>query len=263
MAVLQLIPDSIVYASNDTARAFSYLSAGPFLMLFYARSCFQPSAEALLKADPRPPVLFLRSFIDDERMKYIRAERSFMDASLESRIAKHFSEVGPFIAIGSPSDRLPTIGAARASLSDAEWQGKVLEWMDACSLLVVMAGATHWIAWELRKIVERGHVGKLILLFPQVRFWYRKRSSAARLAAIKEAFVGSPWESALHDIGQPWRIRSLVFEKNGHVSLVVAKSRNRNAYHLAALIAHFLVTRDRLNQPHRTNLRPKLEPVTA
>ena len=127
--------------------------------------------------------------------------------------------------------------------------------MGESSLLVVMAGASPWIAWEFRQIVERGHARKLIVLFPQLRSRYRK-GSAAGLAAIKEAFLGTPWESALREIDQPWRIRSLVFEKSGRVSLVVAKSRSRNAYHLATLIAHFLVDCDRVNQPHRTDSGP-------
>jgi hypothetical protein len=235
-----------------------------FFMLLYGRACFQPSAQTLLKADPRSPVLLLRSFIDDQRIKLRRAPELFMDFSLESRIATYFSKIGPFIAVSSPKDHLPVIGAARAALDETEWQGRVIEWMESSCLLVVMAGATHWVAWELREVVERGHIEKLIILFPDYlgkgqrhleylhsQFECDRQmaiSPADRLATIVEAVRGTPWDIALREIKDPWSIRSLVFDDDGHVSMVAAKSLNRNSYYLAAVIAHFLILRRRVGQ---------------
>lgn len=44
-------------------------------LLLYARTKFQPMAEMVLKSDQRPPVLFLRSFMDDERKMYMQASK--------------------------------------------------------------------------------------------------------------------------------------------------------------------------------------------
>jgi hypothetical protein len=224
-------------------------------LLICARRCFQPKAETVLTADPRPPVLFLRSFSDDERIQYLRSEKSFMDFSLESRIATHFNASGPFIAVGSPGEILPAVGAARAALSDREWQGRVLEWMDRSCLIVLVAGTTHWISWELGKVIERDHAEKLILLFPnqqQSRLWSWSLASrwsadfntSVRIATVIQAFRGTAWEGALRDISQgPGEryIRSIVFAAGGGVTVVRSKSDNRNASHLAALVAHYVV----------------------
>ena len=210
-------------------------------------------------------MLFLRSFSDDERIQYwssdLNSEMSFMDFSLESRIATHFNASGPFIAVGSPRAMLPAVGAARAALSDQEWQGRVLEWMDRSCLIVLIAGTTHWISWELREVVERDHAKKLILLFPnqqQSRLWSWSIASRwsgdfntrVRIATVIEAFRGTAWERALRDISQgpgERRIRSIVFAAGGGATVVRSKSDNRNASHLAALVAHYVVIRSSPN----------------
>jgi hypothetical protein len=132
-----------------------------------ARVEFQPKAEALLQSDPRSPVLFLRSFSEDERVSFKEAmtQETLFDVSLEDGLARHFSSTGPFIAVGSPGQAVPVLGAARASLSNAEWQSKVVDWMDSASLIIIVPGITHFVEWEFRQIVQRGHAGKLILLF--------------------------------------------------------------------------------------------------
>jgi hypothetical protein len=42
------------------------------------------------------------------------------DFSLEERIATHFHQFGPFIAIGSPQEPVPILGAARVKVTDDE-----------------------------------------------------------------------------------------------------------------------------------------------
>jgi len=251
MLGIQFVPDSIYYSSSGSVRTISQVGSLAFIMFLYARSQFQPSAEKLLEIDKRSPVLFLRSFRDDEEYKnYLNADSSFVDYSLESRIADHFFQSGPFIAVGAPKGQHIAIGAARATLADAEWQGKVVEWMDSALLIVVLAGITSWIEWELKKVIERGHAHKLILCFPQSkpnwfakdkRFRTLKTEVNARFEAVKAAFVGTQWEASLCQLVDPLRIRSIIFEENGRVTAVTARSRNRNTYHLAVLIGHFLI----------------------
>jgi hypothetical protein len=139
---IQFVPDSLYYGSSNGARTVSQIGSLAFFLFLYARSQFQPTCETLLAHDKRAPVLLLRSFRDDEVINYRRGEFSFVDHSLESRITAHFFSTGPFIAVGAPKNQQPTIGAARATLVDSEWQGKVMDWMDAAALIIVIAGLT-------------------------------------------------------------------------------------------------------------------------
>lgn len=222
-----------------------------YLFFLYARAQFQPTAEAVLEADKRPPILFLRSFQDDAKINYSSTTNVAFDYSLESRISEHFFKFGPFIAVDAPKRKVLALGAARAKLGDGDWKMQVTNWMDASCLIVVLLGVTHWVEWELRQILERGHVHKLILCFPQVttnmfsrdkRLRTRKGDASARLDTLKATFANSPWAAALSAIPKPQHIRSLVFERDGSVIVVTARSRTRNAYHLAILIGHFLLT---------------------
>src|SRR5439155_16327231 len=99
------------------------------------------------------------------------------------------------------------IGAARALLSEAEWQNVVLEWMDRAQLLILMAGVTHWVEWELCQVVARGYTRKLIVMFPQIR----KRSEVAknageRLARLRAAFEATPYADPLASLDLPEHI---------------------------------------------------------
>lgn len=74
-----------------------------FFLLVRARRYFQVSADSLLAADKRSPVLFLQSFADDEKQQFRSSQRALLDFSLETRLANHFERFGPFIAVGSPT----------------------------------------------------------------------------------------------------------------------------------------------------------------
>jgi hypothetical protein len=228
---------------------------GTCYFLLRARVKLQPTAESVLSVDRREPVLFLRSFVDDERIRFLRAERALFDFSLEARLATHFFRTGPFIAVDSPN-HTAAIGAARASLTDAEWQGTVLEWMRAARLIVLLAGVSHWICWEMRRIVELGYSRKLVILMPELSVWKQFRFSFTRgfsspaivarkrLEAIREIFSGSPWETGLNEPCVPQQIRSLTFGLDGQVTAVCAKSRGRDCYQMAALISEYLISRE-------------------
>jgi hypothetical protein len=241
---VQFIPDDI-YFDQHLGRSMQYLPALGYVFLIYSRFNFQPDAEKLLAADKRPPILFLRSFADDERLNFWnfqRAETALFDFSLESRLLSHFGTIGPFVAIGSPQDSTPLLGASRVQLSDDEWQRVVRQWMRAAHYVIVMVGVTYWATWELSFVIARGYVGKLIVLFPEARRFRDRKKAAVRLARVREAFAGTIWKDALGEVvSEPKQLRSLVFKPDGGVVVVTSKARNRNSYHLAALISHYLL----------------------
>jgi len=272
--------------------------AGCYLLL-KARANFQPKAESLLSVDPRPAILFLRSFSDDEKIRLSASRSSLFDFSLEGRLTGHFAASGPFIAIGSPDHETPPAGAARAYFSDEEWQGRVGQWMQSARLIILVAGITKWVGWELEQALRRGDAGKLIVLFPekvrinmfelswgppflvipeQVRMnktqwelsagpWWNRgwtsiaTSAAARFDKVKAAFRGTPWERDLQRLDDPTRIRSLTFAPNGEVTAVCGKTASRNEGHLAVLISEQLLKQQRMEESTATSRGASPTPV--
>lgn len=141
------------------------------------------SAEETLRNDTRPPILYLRSFMDDTEVtaelhvgrggrdqpvghSLVSRRRRLAGGRLEEVLAKSVKHLGPFVAIGNPSERLPEIGAARAYHTNDTWQNAIKQWVDAAQLIIQVAGPTTWIRWELDTILARSAGSKLILLFP-------------------------------------------------------------------------------------------------
>jgi hypothetical protein len=213
---------------------------GCFLIV-RARRHFQVSGDALLAVDKRPPILFLRSFADDERQQYGNSQRALLDFSLETRLANHFHRFGPFIAVGSPKESVPLPGAARVVLRDDEWQSRVLGWMKESHIIIMYCGTTEWVTWELRKVVESGRSTSLILMVPETHKWRSSRRNndiARRVDQVRGVFDKTPWNEALMEFKDFARLRAMLFRADGSMVMVTSRSRSRDAYHLSALVAH-------------------------
>jgi hypothetical protein len=221
-----------------------------FLLLIRARQYFQVDANSLLAADRRSPILFLRSFADDEKQIYKGSAKAFLTFSLEARLYYHFSRFGPFVAIGSPTETVPVLGAARVLLSDDEWQPRVLSWIRDAKAIIMYSGTTHWVNWELRQVVKNECATRLILMMPEIRalLWARKEEISARVEQVREGFSGTPWEEELLCFKDFARLRAMLFRPDGSMVMVKSRSKSRDSYHLAALVAHhILIDSDALN----------------
>jgi hypothetical protein len=261
------IPQEIWERYDDReGRLRNYFYLLPFASFILARMYFAPAIETLLTTDRRLPVLFLRSFFDERgwakaagREGYINVAAPLIDYSLESRLAEHFGHIGPFIAVGSPRWRGgvgPHLGAARAQLSNDEWQQKILSWMDISSAIVFMPALTHWTGWELEQIIARGHVRKTVLVFPEFYqffpfFGRRKRDAELRLAQLRERLTGTPWFAAIGKLDSPHRLRALLLHEDGDVTAIMSRPKNRSSYHIAAMLAHHI-----LITGHRSAIAP-------
>ncbi|MEE9263618.1 MAG: hypothetical protein V3V11_04095 [Vicinamibacteria bacterium] len=115
------------------------------------------SAEELLRRDPRPPVLYLRSFEQD---------RAFATPSgLELQMRFGVSGIGPLVALGRPGDRMPIIGAPRLYARNTDWQEQFREWLEQAALVVIRAGLSEGLDWELGE-VGRGVAPQRIVVIP-------------------------------------------------------------------------------------------------
>jgi hypothetical protein len=132
------------------------------------------TAGHVLKYDARPPIVFLRSFGDEDfkllmaldRGKSIFQPITSVSVEFESAIEAIFAGFGPFIALGSGKDVLPRLGATREYVTDSQWQEKVIEWMERAQFVVFLIGTGEGVQWEIGQIQKRNLTGKCIFIFP-------------------------------------------------------------------------------------------------
>jgi len=121
--------------------------------------------------DSRPPVLYLRSFQDDQKAAVSPGESGLQmftgtAATEEEQLCRALSELGPFITIGRPGEKLPELGAARFYVSHEEWQDRVRELMNRSQLVVLRVGQTPGFFWEVQRAAQSIAPQKLVFLLP-------------------------------------------------------------------------------------------------
>jgi hypothetical protein len=132
-------------------------------LLNTARRLAQPSVDELLKKDPRPHVLYLRSFGIDAVLRHTPGE-FFQRGTEEEQLIAALDNIGPIIAIGKPGENLPELGAARVYLDDGVWQSEVTRLMDSAALVVLILGPGGGLWWELKTVLARVSPTRLIIL---------------------------------------------------------------------------------------------------
>jgi len=114
-------------------------------------------AEKLLERDRRPPVVYIRSFKDDDkimlgssRVRRLLTPLAFTAAiTPEQELAIIMNRAGPVVAIGRPGEALPELGAARLYVGDDQWRDKITDLMKRARLVVIRGGATANLWWEI------------------------------------------------------------------------------------------------------------------
>jgi hypothetical protein len=125
---------------------------GAFALLFrnvggIGRQLLAKDAAALLESDPRPPILYFRSFFDDPA-GFDNADPGF-EASLQVVLGK----VRPVVAIGRPGEWLQTPGLPRMYVG-ANWLKVVARLMKKADLLVFRPRLSKGLWLEVRLAVK-------------------------------------------------------------------------------------------------------------
>ena len=169
-------------------------------------------------------VLYLRAF-DEERRPFVFGPRSALkqytsqfgahaplqrgDPTLRLTLEDYLEEaitaqLGPFVALGNPYDRLAPDGATREYAQDAQWQERFLDLATSATCIVVSIGGSSNLEWELKQIKER-ELGQKVCLFtsPIVpgtddKILNRLRSTAATRAKT----LAEDWERASATLGR-------------------------------------------------------------
>jgi hypothetical protein len=124
--------------------------------------------------DARPPLLFLRSFDQDDERLPASTRNPLLKLpagvsagrTLDEILLEHGSPYGPVLAIGNPRDPIPPLGAARIFVpgAGAAWQDVVMSLVEASKAVVVCPSDTEGVRWELG-LVGRDHIrGRVIYL---------------------------------------------------------------------------------------------------
>ncbi len=188
--------------------------AAMYAMFTRARRVLQPSAAEARQGDPRPPILFLRSFLDDRYKLKERVRVAGVPINqllrMEEALAVRFHDFGPFLAVGEPGEGLPQLGAARAYLSDDQWQAAVLNWIRESRLIAMLCGPTHWIHWEMQNIIRFNRLGQVLLLLPPGR---KLGSALARRRQER-------WDNIVRSLEQTPYVSSLRHLQIDHILLV-------------------------------------------
>ena len=138
------------------------------------RLALQTAADAVA-ADPRAPVLFLRSF-EEEQIPLSAAKvpwflRVFDPGSeyrtLEEMIVLNLTYVGPVVAVADPSRVEAPVGAARWRLRNDQWRRFVEEQIQAARLIVIGVAQTSGLRWEIEAVRRTpGALDKAIFVCP-------------------------------------------------------------------------------------------------
>ena len=156
---------------------------GGILLFIHAKKLKTAAFAKTLEHDDRPPVLYLRSFKDDPVMGRPTTFSISLPSvtTLEEQLALVLNEIGPFIAIGKPGERLPHLGARRYYVDVADWQAKISELMKQSRLVILRLGKTKGFWWELKTAAATVSPERLVMLVPFKRKKYDEFKAEANL----------------------------------------------------------------------------------
>lgn len=191
------------------------------------------NVDETLKHDQRPPVLYLRSFLDDRLTMSARTANGrvwlerFSPHTFEEVVCDHLWRYGPVVALGMPGDKLPPLGAVRNYFEGDEWRSGVQELMRQASVIVLALGRTESLQWELERLAASNLLSRTIVVVPPVKpgevnqRWATLHSTAAKaMSMLPEAI------DAKHTL-------ALAFPAGAPPQLVTSTRRDDWAYEAA------------------------------
>jgi len=258
------LPDVIVRALtflNDRFVVIAICLVVATILWRQARWLLNPTAQIVLANTNQPPILLLRSFKDDHAavrpkdvwlralhfpLWPIRAVLNGFQAKgaavalhgitrrrLEEVAAGALNNAGPFVAIGEREGKQPELGAFRATFATKIWKEYVEKWFGSASMVVMVAGLTPSVRWELQTAARRGVLDKVLLLLPP-------NGVAQRWLVVTECLADTPWSHQLQAT-DPSRLLAVRFAPGGRVIAITSARRDERDYDLAIRIGQGLI----------------------
>jgi len=112
--------------------------------------------------------------------------------------------------------------------------------MSNARLIVIYAGDGEGLNWELEKAIEMKLFSRLLLLMPN---WGGSKADQvdSRFEHVRNVFRETKWGVSLAATRQISNIRAMFFRADGSVSLITSHHRNRDSFHIATVIAHYMM----------------------
>jgi hypothetical protein len=149
--------------------------------------------------DSKPDVLYLRSFRDDTSTTGKILFSGF--TTDEEQLADALRPFGDLVAIGQPGEALPVPGASRMYATETEWKDVVLTRMRSATLVVIRAGNSPGLLWEVGQALATLSPAKLVI------FVFNLSKSDYDTFAAR---VRSTFGLDLPEIGSPRLIRTVI-----------------------------------------------------
>jgi hypothetical protein len=179
--VLEYATD-VRWDGDGAAAAFAVAAA--LVVITRGRRMRAAAGDQLLAEDARAPIVYLRPF-DADGAQIAKTWGSRLRLSVwdqygmtyEERLARTLRKVGPFVAIGDPTETLPGLGAGRLYAADETWQVTVDELTARAGAVLLQAGESEGVAWEVHHVVALGAPERVILSLPLAK---KRRESSRR-----------------------------------------------------------------------------------
>ncbi|HKO56575.1 MAG TPA: hypothetical protein VJ276_11910 [Thermoanaerobaculia bacterium] len=121
--------------------------------------------EADLVTPDKVAVLYLRSFHVDVTGF---GTWGISSPSVEERLVSVLSQLGQVGAVGAPGERLPPLGAVRIYAEGEDWRDLVIRLMRRARALVIIAGNTPSLEWEIEVAALLVEPRRVLLVLPSL-----------------------------------------------------------------------------------------------
>lgn len=182
------------------------------------------TGDKVLEEDQRPPVVYLRSFKDDTRAARRVGMAGFKVNTEEGELAELVKHIGPLVAIGQPGEELPFFGAARVYVGQDDWQKRVTQLLLSAPMVILRAGSTAGLGWEVEQCAKLVKPRRLVVLVPLTRSGYEEFRRKVQnffpchLPEYKGHYIGATTLRAVLYFDDDWTPHMDPVLKKGYVS---------------------------------------------
>jgi hypothetical protein len=215
------------------------------------------AAQVMLQEDKRPAVVYLRSFDADKKAAGRIGVAGFHLNTEEGELAEIVKHIGPLVAIGRPGEELPWFGAARLYVGEGDWQKRVRHLLKSAPLVILRAGSTSGLMWEIGQCARTVKPQRLLVLIPLKQRDYDEFCSRVadlfpcQLPKYQGRYIGATSLRAVLYFDEDWTPHLVPVLKEGYASWFLDK----------LLRGHDVLTREKSDL--RAILENALEPALS
>jgi hypothetical protein len=224
-----------------------------------ARRNYALRAGRVLELDNRRPILFLRSFADDKVWLWGKGIfGKFRRRTIDEAIEPLANRLGPFVAIANPNTQLPRLGAAQTYFSNDTWQNAIARWVQTAQMIVMVAGRTEGLRWELDDILADGGQAKLVIFLPPAL----RKDAVVAARWFSEHFSHTRYEQDLLAI-DPRKVIGIAFREDGLFVVETRRVHRREVDYLLAMQAIIFAKAARASAQQQAQASETLTPLAV